>query len=63
VRVYDAEGRAVREIFDGSICCREVLATSWDGRDGEGVRVHPGLYLVALESGGERRGARVVVLP
>ena len=63
VRVYDVAGRVVRDVYDGPMCCHETLAMSWDGRNGDGARVRPGLYLIALESGGQRRGARVIVLP
>jgi hypothetical protein len=63
VRVFDAQGRAVRELFSGMLECGENVAVSWDGRDADGGRVRTGLYLVALESGGDRRGARVIVLP
>jgi subtilisin family serine protease len=62
VRVFDAQGRAVRELFSGSLCCDETVAVSWDGRGGDGGGVRPGLYVVALESGGHRQGARVIVL-
>jgi hypothetical protein len=63
VRVFDAQGRAVRELFSGPLCCDETVAVSWDGRGGDGGGVRPGLYVVALESGGHRQGARVIVLP
>ena len=63
VRVFDAQGRAVRELFSGSLEYDETVAVSWDGRGGDGGRLRAGLYVIALESGGHRQGARVVVLP
>jgi hypothetical protein len=63
VRVFDAQGRAVRELFSGTLEGDQTLAVSWDGRNGDGGRVRTGLYIVALESGGHLQGARVVVLP
>jgi serine protease AprX len=63
VRVFDAQGRFVRELFSGALDCDETVAVSWDGRNGNGVRVRTGLYVVALESGGRLQGARVIVLP
>lgn len=63
VRVMDAQGRVVRDLYSGSLVCDETVAVLWDGRGGDGDRVRPGLYIVALESGGKRRGARIVVLP
>jgi hypothetical protein len=63
VRVFDAQGRAVRELFSGALDCDQTVAVSWDGRNGDGGRVRTGLYVVALESGGRFQGARVIVLP
>jgi serine protease AprX len=63
VRVFDAQGRVLRTLFSGSLDCDETVAVLWDGRGADGDRVRPGLYVIALESGDHRRGARVVVLP
>ncbi len=63
VRVFDAQGRAVRELFAGSLTSDQTVALSWDGRGNDGESVRGGLYVIALESGGHRRGVRVVVLP
>ncbi len=63
VRVFDAQGRLIRDLYDGAPACRSIVAVSWDGRRGDGSSARPGLYLIALESGGERRGARAIVLP
>ena len=63
VCIFDAQGRIVRVLFSGMLDRDQTVAASWDGRDGDGGRVRTGLYLVALESGGHRQGARVIVLP
>jgi subtilisin family serine protease len=63
VRVFDAQGRAVRELFSGTLEDDQTVAVTWDGRNGDGGRVRTGLYVVALESGDHLQGARVVVLP
>ena len=63
IRVYDAQGRSIRELFSGVPLCGTTVAVSWDGRRSDGARARPGLYLVTLESQGARRGARVILLP
>lgn len=63
VRVFDAQGRVVRNLYYGSLCCDESVAVTWDGRDADGDPVRAGVYLVTVESQGRRQGARVVVLP
>lgn len=61
LRIVDAAGREVRawnDLAHGS----GVYERRWDARDEGGRAVAAGVYFVALESGGERRVARVVVL-
>lgn len=58
--VHDVLGREVRVIADGT---RDggVQGVAWDGRDAQGRRAAPGLYLVRIDVGGERFSRRVVV--
>jgi hypothetical protein len=62
VRVFDALGRHVRAILD-----RELGAGSfrvvWDGRDGAGRPVAPGVYFIELRSGADGETRRVIVMP
>jgi subtilisin family serine protease len=63
IRVFDAQGRMVRELYAGPLRCGQTLEATWDGRDARETRVRSGLYLITLESGDLRRSTRVVVLP
>ncbi len=63
VRVFDALGREVRELYSGAPSCGSVVTVSWDGRRGDGSAARPGLYVIALESQGARRGVRAILLP
>ena len=47
VRVYDAAGRLVRRLFEAEAGTGRHLH-DWDGRDREGQRVTPGLYIVRV---------------
>jgi hypothetical protein len=62
LRVYDVEGRLVRTLAEGSLAAGE-QAVAWDGLNGAGRRVAPGVYWIQLESAYERRAARVVKVP
>ncbi len=55
--VYDLRGRVVRR-FSG-VADRAVV---WDGRDGDGVLVRPGVYFVRVEAAGRTHTARVALL-
>jgi subtilisin family serine protease len=63
LRVFDAQGRLIRDLYDGAPACQATVSVSWDGRRGDGSAARPGLYLIALESGGVRWGARAILLP
>lgn len=55
--VHDLSGRIVRSfrgVANG--------AAVWDGRDGDGALVRPGVYFVRLEAGGRTHTARVALL-
>ena len=45
VVVFDAAGREVRRLFDGSTA-NDVLRLEWDGRSDAGHEVAPGVYFV-----------------
>lgn len=63
VSVYDALGRLVRKLYDGAPPCMSTPSVSWDGRRTDGSVARPGLYVISLETLGERRGARAILLP
>ena len=63
VRVFDTLGREVRELYSGGSNCVGPMSVSWDGRTDRGQPARPGLYLIVLDSGGERSGVRAILLP
>ena len=63
VRVIDVEGRSVRELYSGTPACQCAVTVTWDGLTRDGARARPGVYMIAVESGGERKGLRAIVLP
>jgi subtilisin family serine protease len=62
LRVYDSGGRLVRDLGAGSLPPGTHLTIPWNGDDGRGRALAPGLYFLALDGTGERRATRVVVL-
>jgi glucose/arabinose dehydrogenase len=62
--IHDANGRRVRRFTDAEFTPRNdgTLQVDWDGRDAGGRKVHPGLYLARLESGGQDASVRVPFL-
>ena len=62
VAVYDVAGRVVRVLLAGRVAPGR-LALEWDGRDAEGARVAPGLYLCRASAPGFEAVRRMVVLP
>ena len=65
VRVYAPSGEVVRSLMEGSQASK-VYRMSWDGRDDDGERVPPGVYLVVVQvstdSGTERAVCTVSVV-
>ncbi|NKB71319.1 MAG: hypothetical protein GKR89_29955 [Candidatus Latescibacteria bacterium] len=64
VKVYDLAGRSLGTVFQDQAASGEFIAT-WDGRDGGGQLLPPGLYIVRLEvdaDQGQDVGERVVSL-
>jgi hypothetical protein len=62
LRVLDAQGRRVRELWSGVVSSASSLAVSWDGHDDQGRNVRSGLYLVDLRAGGEHASLRLAAL-
>lgn len=61
LNVYDATGRRVADITSGSQSAGPHEET-WDGRDTLGMPVSSGVYFVRLESAGETRVRKIVLL-
>ena len=57
VTVYDVAGHAIRQLKAGG----DASALEWDLRDGRGVRVPPGVYLVSTLNGSARSVQRIAV--
>ena len=62
VEVFDASGRRVRILFDGT-AARGSLDLTWDGRDESGRRTAAGVYLIRARTPGASTVRRVVRLP
>ncbi len=60
-RVYNASGRLVSTLFEGRLHGGSERLT-WDGTDGTGERVASGVYFVRLQSEGESRSSKVVLI-
>jgi hypothetical protein len=60
--VYDVAGARVASADRGTLAAGS-HAWAWDGAGRDGRRAAAGVYHVALESGGERRTQRLVLLP
>jgi len=61
LRVADLGGRLVRALRAGPLPAG-VHRLKWDGRDGSGVRVRSGLYLVSLDSPGVSRSLKLLLV-
>ncbi len=62
LRVFDAQGRLVRNLFYGSLTCGRWQAVEWNGRDHDGRMARPGVYLVRFDAEGRTRSLRVALL-
>ena len=60
-RVFDTAGRAVRELFHGSMAAG-VQTLAWDGLDSDRRPAAAGTYFVVVRTGGEQRLGRAVLL-
>ena len=65
-RVYNIQGRLVRELNLGSQAAGDYLtsetAAYWDGRDRFGETVSSGVYFYALETGAFQATRRMLIL-
>jgi hypothetical protein len=61
LRLFDVNGRLVRELIDGELPAGPHTA-GWDGRGDDGRRRPPGIYLVQLRVAGLARAGRLVLL-
>jgi hypothetical protein len=61
VTVFDATGRAVRELTRGPEIAG-VHAIAWDGRDGNGAAVSSGVYHIRVEAAGQAGTRKIVLL-
>ena len=60
-RVYDVQGRLVRELFNGPRKAG-AHALQWDGRDQAGTRVAAGSYTLVVTTDDETLTRKVVLL-
>jgi hypothetical protein len=62
--LHDVNGRRVRRFADGEFVLRSdgYLQVDWDGHDDHGRKLHPGMYVARLESGGRDLSVRVPFL-
>jgi len=61
LKIFDVTGREVITLFSGFQEAGPHILY-WDGRDAEGKGVSSGVYLSVLESGGNQRAARKLIL-
>lgn len=59
--VYDRAGRRIRTINQGRLR-PDRYRFVWDGKDGAGIRVAQGVYLVRLESDGQTKTTKAIYL-
>jgi hypothetical protein len=62
LRVVDSQGRALREVWSGTVCFGQTVTASWDGRLDDGTLAPSGVYWLALHGGGHVAGVRVIAL-
>ncbi|MBU1702695.1 MAG: hypothetical protein KJ970_06920 [Candidatus Eisenbacteria bacterium] len=61
IQVYGVDGRLIRNLFQGEFSPGS-LEIPWDGRDENGNRVRPGVYLYRVDIGEDRNQGRIVVI-
>ena len=59
--LYDASGRRVRTLVEGSLSAGS-RAIAWDGKDDRGARVGAGVYFAQLTAGGAEVRSKVVLI-
>jgi flagellar hook assembly protein FlgD len=63
LRFYDVRGRLVRAALVEEELPAGEHQWVWDGRNGAGVQIGPGVYFVRLSVGDEQRTTKSIVLP
>lgn len=61
LRIFDAQGRAVRELYRG-VPAERVLVLPWDGRDAAGARAASGVYFARLDYQGENVATKLLLV-
>jgi hypothetical protein len=61
LRIFDAQGRAVRELYRG-VPAERVLVVPWDGRDAAGARAASGVYFARLDYQGEDVATKLLLM-
>lgn len=61
LEVFDARGRLVRRLLDGTVAAGR-LPVTWDGRDDQGRDAAAGIYVARLRSGGESAALKLVLV-
>ena len=62
VDAYDANGRRLRAIWSGLLQSGSEVTIGWDGTDGSGRALRPGLYFLRFEAAGRHQAVRFVSL-
>ncbi len=61
VRIYNARGMLVRDLFDGRLDAGQRVLV-WDGRDASGRTAASGVYFVRAVTGGQALTGRVMMV-
>ncbi|MDP6797152.1 MAG: FlgD immunoglobulin-like domain containing protein, partial [Candidatus Krumholzibacteria bacterium] len=61
VRVFDAQGRQVRELYRGTLFTQS-LSFQWDGRDNGNRPLPSGVYFSRIRVGDHRAGSKMILL-
>jgi hypothetical protein len=59
--LYDARGRRIATLADGDVSAGRHVS-DWDGRDGAGKRVSPGVYWLRIVAGGKSASGGLIVI-
>jgi hypothetical protein len=62
IEIVSAEGRRVGRVLDRHLAAGSHIVP-WNGRNGAGLRLPPGVYFFRLEAGGAVRSGRLVLAP
>lgn len=59
VEIFDATGRLVRRVYEGSLTAG-AHALTWDGRDGDGREIAPGVFFSRIANSADARTANLI---